>query len=147
MTNILERTLLGTYGHIFNSGKMLFDVLTFLLLPVLGLAASLADLVQPGNVGTTSGQERPPRPTTAPKTGNYIKAAVRKERVEITNNVTSNGTTAAALARRWGRLPLSLYEGGIVYLMDGKSQPASLSRNMTRDMRCNRKKRLTDNPQ
>lgn len=91
-----------------------------LLLPVLGLAASLVDLVQPNDVDATSGRERPPRPTSAPRAGNYIKAAVRKEQVVITNKATSNGTTAAALARRWGRLPLSLYEGGIVYLMDGK---------------------------
>ncbi|KAK8095048.1 acid protease [Apiospora hydei] len=83
---------------------MVCGVLFALLLPGLGLAASLADLVRPDG-------------------GNYIKAALRKEQVQITNNVTStsNVTTATSLSRRWGRLPLSLYEGGIVYLMDGKS--------------------------
>ncbi|KAK8038495.1 eukaryotic aspartyl protease protein [Apiospora rasikravindrae] len=100
---------------------MMPGVLLALLFPVLGLAASLADLVQPEGVTITTGRDRPPRPTSVPRVGNYIKAAIRKEQVQITNNVTSssNVTTATSLARRWGRLPLSLYEGGIVYLMDG----------------------------
>ncbi|KAK8133410.1 acid protease [Apiospora sp. TS-2023a] len=98
---------------------MRFGVLLVMVFPALCLAASLADLVQPDSVNATSGQARPPRPTSTPRPGNYIKAAVRKEQVVITNNVTSsNGTTSTALTRRWGRLPLSLYEGGIVYLMD-----------------------------
>lgn len=105
---------------------MITSGITALLLAVPCLAASLADLTQPDSVDATSGRARPPRPTTAPRTGNYIKATVRKEQVAITNNATSSSnatttTTATALARRWGRLPLSLYESGIVYLMDGKS--------------------------
>ncbi|KAK6845727.1 Candidapepsin-1 [Apiospora arundinis] len=99
---------------------MIPSTLVVLWLAVLSLAASLADLTQPDSVDATTGRERPPRPTSVPSTGNHIKATVRKKHVEITNNVTvsSNGTAVAALARRWGRLPLSLYESGIVYLMD-----------------------------
>ncbi|KAK8087481.1 eukaryotic aspartyl protease protein [Apiospora phragmitis] len=100
-------------------------LLVILLLPVVCLVTSLADLVQLDGVDTTttSGRERPPRPTSPPRTGNYIKAAVRKKHVEITNNVTSSSnvtTRTTGVTRRWGRLPLTLYEGGIVYLMNGK---------------------------
>ncbi|KAK8108295.1 uncharacterized protein PG998_010308 [Apiospora kogelbergensis] len=102
---------------------MIASGVTALLLAVPCLAASLADLTQPDSVDASSGRARPQRLTTAPRTGNYIKATVRKEQVAITNNATSSSnatttTTATALARRWGRLPLSLYESGIVYLMD-----------------------------
>ncbi|KAK7947737.1 aspartic peptidase domain-containing protein [Apiospora aurea] len=78
---------------------MVCGVLT-LLLPGLSLAASLADLVRPDGVVPTSGQERPPRPTSTPRPGNYIKAALRKEQVQITNKVTStsNVTTANSIS-------------------------------------------------